>query len=589
MDVSTGDLLIFTEAGDGAGTAVSAADGAAVTLTASTSLVIDARDKAVSATGGASVEIDSSSSFIWGDVTASEAGSVNVSTGSSSSLIGTLSAASGAAVNVSLGAASNYFGRTATDAASTVTLTLGEGSEWFCLGDSELTSLTAVNSTIAINAVSEEGSFTTLTVGTLSGSGITFEMSADLAAGQSDRLVITNSPAEGVSYAVSLNLIGSEPAGNVSGISLISGAADAAFSLTDQVAYNGSADSWTLEYMTEEEGVASAGWYLTRQSGTNAADTRETDTVKNFGTSAGAYYAWRADMREISARVAEIRGGVVSAAGLWVKGIHERDRVSTAPGKGLRQKTFGLHIGADSIVADRGNAAWLAGVSLRFAHSDQDHLASAGNGTGNLDQYSAKLWASRVGRSGAYTTVVLTGGFYDADFEGVSNARNLTVKSDYTTFGLGAALEAGHRFEFGDRSPWFVEPQLALSYLWVKGRDWTTTTGMQVSQEDAEFLTGRAGFELGRRFPVGLTENDPRSMQFSLRAGVIHEFMGDQDVTLNRSHRFASEIGGTTAYYGLGLDFGLSEAQNLSVSLERETGAHYHRDLSARVNWSWRF
>lgn len=88
------------------------------------------------------------------------------------------------------------------------------------------------------------------------------------------------------------------------------------------------------------------------------------------------------------------------------------------------------------------------------------------------------------------------------------------AKANYGTWGFGASVEVGHMFSFDggvdDRrwfNHWFVEPQLQLSYFLAKGADYTTSTGLKVDQGNADFLTGRAGFVLGKKFNYGTVDD----------------------------------------------------------------------------------
>ena len=113
---------------------------------------------------------------------------------------------------------------------------------------------------------------------------------------------------------------------------------------------------------------------------------------------------------------------------------------------------------------------------------------------------------------------------------------------------------------------------------------------MRVSQDDLHALTGRAGAVLGKKWNYG-GENDldRRFLQFALRAGLIHEFLGQQDVTLNDNYIFRGELGGTTFYYGITGDWAFSPVQKVYFTLERETGSNYRRDLGLRFGYRYEF
>ncbi|MDO5532369.1 autotransporter outer membrane beta-barrel domain-containing protein [Sutterella sp.] len=533
-----------------------------------------------------------------------------------------------------------------------ISLSLGSGSTWNVTGDSWLDSLDVRSAVVDISyaTIPSASNYHRVTTNTLSGSDGTFTISIDLANESADnvatdQLVIIDGSTETATHKVAIELVGEEPASDKlhSANWLISQmnespSSSLAFETTGDyrtssttVAYDGSTDSWALKFLpadevemiettdwttktnTNEVSAASesadasgtteteaaeattisgeaGNWYLVRMTGSNAPDTPETDTVKNVGTSQAQYLAWRGDLSDLRQRLGEVRYGAQD--GGWVKIIYERERASGLAGQGYKAKTYGIHVGADGFVKNTENGSWLAGGSLRFARVDQKHLAEAGNGEGELDQYSAKLYATLTSRSGAYADIVLSGGYYDQDLEGVSNQGHL-AKADYSTYGAGISVEAGHMLSFGedvdDRqwyNHWFLEPQLQLAYYWLKGKDFNTTTGMSVSQDDVHFLTGRAGFVLGKKWNYGGEDDlDKRFLQVALKGGLIHEFLGEQDVTLNDSYKFQADMGGTTYYYGFTGDWEFARSQKFYLTIEQERGSDYRKDLGVRFGY----
>lgn len=526
--------------------------------------------------------------------------------------------------------------------AGSIRLDLGKSSLWNVTGNSWLNSLTAQNSTVDVSFASKNDIYHRVTTQKLSGQSNTFALSVDLANESArniltDQVVITDGSTETASHKVSIKLIGNEPAKEkLHSVNwLISQTNASAENLTFEpastVAYNGSTESWQLKFLSADEVAsidsvdwetktgsnavndgsgsgASGNWYLVRipsDSGDpdnpgkpdkpEKPDTPETDTIKNLGTLHAHYLAWRSDLSDLRKRLGEVRYG--AQEGAWAKVIYDRERASGLVGQGYKAETYGVHIGADRFVKNNENGSWLAGGSLKFARADQEHLADANNGTGVLDQYSANLYATYASRSGAYADFVLSGGYYEQELEGRSNQADRTVKGDYSTFGFGISAEVGHMLSFDedvdDRqwyNHWFLEPQLQLAYYWLNGQDFKTSTGMRVSQDDLHALTGRAGAVLGKKWNYG-GENDldRRFLQFALRAGLIHEFLGQQDVTLNDNYIFRGELGGTTFYYGITGDWAFSPVQKVYFTLERETGSNYRRDLGLRFGYRYEF
>ena len=136
----------------------------------------------------------------------------------------------------------------------------------------------------------------------------------------------------------------------------------------------------------------------------------------------------------------------------------------------------------------------------------------------------------------------------------------------------------------------FVEPQIQLSYFHVKGQDYTTSTGLSVSQGNANFLTGRAGLVLGQKFNYGTVDDlDRRYFQVGLLGGVKHEFLGgDQTISYTgvdggKASVRAGDIAGTRFYYGVNFDWQITENFRLYAQANREEGDHYTKDYDVSL------
>ena len=114
---------------------------------------------------------------------------------------------------------------------------------------------------------------------------------------------------------------------------------------------------------------------------------------------------------------------------------------------------------------------------------------------------------------------------------GLDNTGTGASHADYGTWGFGASIEIGHTFSLADDvddrrwfNHFFIEPQLELSYFHARGADYSTSTGLKVSQDNADFLTGRAGLVLGKKFNYGTEDElDRRYFQLAVIGGVKHE------------------------------------------------------------------
>lgn len=338
-------------------------------------------------------------------------------------------------------------------------------------------------------------------------------------------------------------------------------------------------------------------WYLVRYD--HEAPSEITDNV-TIGTSASQALAYMADLEDLRKRLGEVRYG--AQAGAWVKAFGKQDRVKASGGRGFKQEVYGINLGLDALAGTSENSSWLVGGAFRYANADQDGVGIGGS-TGDLDEYSFKVYATWMHEKGSYADFVLQAGRYEQEIDGLDNTGAGKSHADYGTWGFGASVEVGHMFSFGEETDdrrwfnhWFVEPQLELSYFHAKGADYSTSTGLKVSQDNADFLTGRAGLVIGKKFSYGSIDDlDRRYFQIAVIGGVKHEFLGgDQTIRYTgvdgiRRAAGADDIAGTRFYYGLNADWQMSDDWRLYAQIDREEGDHYTKDYDVSVGLKYSF
>ena len=320
-------------------------------------------------------------------------------------------------------------------------------------------------------------------------------------------------------------------------------------------------------------------------------------TVANSASMALAYDA---DLEDLRTRLGEVRYGAQD--GLWAKAFAKQNRLSGSGLPGFKQEIYGLNLGLDHLVKADEESAWLFGGAFRYSDADQKGLG-VGYTTGTLQEYSGKLYATWMHDKGSYADFVLQAGRYEQKLDGFDNTGMDKSKADYGTWGFGASIEVGHMFSFGENvddrqwfNHWFLEPQLQLSYFRAKGADYTTSTGLKVDQGDADYLTGRAGVVLGKKFNYGsINDLDKRYFQIALIGGAKHEFIGgDQDITYtgvdgDSLKVSARDIDGTRFYYGVNADWQLARDWRLYAKFEREKGNDFCEDYDVSVGFKYAF
>lgn len=67
-----------------------------------------------------------------------------------------------------------------------------------------------------------------------------------------------------------------------------------------------------------------------------------------------------------------------------------------------------------------------------------------------------------------------------------------------------------------------------------------------------------------------------------------HDFLGNYKVSLN-DQIFSKNIGKTTGYYGVGLDWQAAGSTRFYMQLEREHGSHYTKEYEVSVGMKYQF
>ena len=300
---------------------------------------------------------------------------------------------------------------------------------------------------------------------------------------------------------------------------------------------------------------------------------------------AGHYAMWYGQLTDLRKRLGEMRSD--TQTGLWVRGFADTARLEGFADTTFTQTTYGASLGYDAPVFESGSSLFVAGLQLRGALARQDVNGSWG-GNGDLKSAGCGLYATWLGDGGWYADAVGTIDWYNHRIRSTM-LDGTRVHDDRSSYGLGASLEAGRRFDFAysneGRDFWFLEPQLELSYFWVKGGDFEASNGMEISQKDMDSLTGRAGLVFGRKFALDGGDGG-HYIQPSVKGGVNREFLGRQKASFNGEDMTAN-MHGTRVYYGFGVDWQAADTLRLYMQAERESGDHYTREynVSAGVKW----
>lgn len=276
---------------------------------------------------------------------------------------------------------------------------------------------------------------------------------------------------------------------------------------------------------------------------------------------------WRSQLTNLSDRMGTLRT-MPQAAGAWAR--YNNGRLD---GRGLEYDYSTIEVGFDAPVSSN----FLVGVSFDYTIGDTDLNA----GSADNDVYTVGLYGTYYGDNGGFVDLMAKIGRIDNEYT-VSNTAGLE-KGDYMMTGAIVGIEAGHRFDLAHNM--FVEPQVQLSYSWLRATDYATNI-RSVDFETIESLVARVGVMGGMKF----AEN--RGAAY-LKASYNHDFLGNVDAAMyavngsGNSAKISDELDDNWVEVSLGVSYSVTDT--LNTFLDVGTGFGGDIDQKWRINFGARY
>lgn len=314
---------------------------------------------------------------------------------------------------------------------------------------------------------------------------------------------------------------------------------------------------WASASVHEKKGDEITSTY----SGPSSLITSTTDLALMNGL------VWRSQLTNLSDRMGTLRT-MPQAAGAWARYNNSR-----LDGRGLEYDYSTIEVGFDAPVSSN----FLVGVSFDYTIGDTDLNA----GSADNDVYTVGLYGTYYGDNGGFVDLMAKIGRIDNEYT-VSNTAGLE-KGDYMMTGAIVGIEAGHRFDLAHNL--FVEPQVQLSYSWLRATDYSTNI-RSVDFETIESLVARVGVMGGMKF----AEN--RGAAY-LKASYNHDFLGNVDAAMyavngsGNSAKISDELDDNWAEVSLGVSYSVTDT--LNTFLDVGTGFGGDIDQKWRINFGARY
>lgn len=505
---------------------------------------------------------------------------------------------------------SSISANTSISSGGTIELGLGNGAFWNVVGDSHVSSLTALGNDSHVFLTYESDKRNTLVIDELKGeSQLTFVLHTDLkgkdAINANDRVVIKS--ASSGNHAIYIPSSG-EAESNVESSYLVYAPDSVSIQLDEKHHTNQLVDKGLYLYKLTSEKVAAPeeaysltreaapsynGYYLTLATD-NPNDSGDTENPGNSGKPVtpllsptakavlamagmgGQNAMYHNQLSDLRKRLGEVRG-MTESNGLWVSASGQRDRFDGFASNGVKQNAYRFNLGLDHKIG-----SWLVGANFKYLHGTQKTSNPDSHAKGKVNSAGANIYGTWIAENGFYTDIVASFDHYHQKIT-TSMLDGRGVSGKVNNFGLGLSAEVGKKF--GLTKDFFVEPQAQLAYYWIKGKDFSMSNGMKVEQDDFNSLVGRLGVVAGKDFKDA--EGNTKGQVF-VKGGVKQQFAGKQKLRAN-SVQFKDELKGTSGYYGLGFEANPNKKVSLYGHVERENGKHYTKEIEVMLGLRYKF
>jgi len=348
--------------------------------------------------------------------------------------------------------------------------------------------------------------------------------------------------------------------------------------ITASSVYSNAGNVFDYTYGTGSEDGAndSEDWYI-------AVSGKSAESNPNFSAAKGAMYAGYAlgtELDTLNKRMGEARY-LEEDDGVWVRYRHSKT------GWDDTYETNGdmFQLGFDNEVTEKDGKHY-RGVAIDYTDADTNIMGISGEG--EHERYAVSLYDTWLGEKGHYRDFVLRGGRINSDYDisGAFSKGYEDIGGDYHQWFGSISAEWGRKNEMG--TGWYFEPQIQAQLARVGGASYVSDSGVDVDQDGATSLIGRAGFRIGREYVKDNGKHD----NFYIKADLLHEFAGDKSFSLTGNDgRYDKEYDGQETWcdVGIGADISLGKNSYFWADVERTFGADFDNTWQINGGFRWEF
>lgn len=355
--------------------------------------------------------------------------------------------------------------------------------------------------------------------------------------------------------------------------------------------YFANVESGTTSFITASSVYSNASnvFDYTYGTGSNGTDWyifvsgKSAESNPNFSAAKGAMYAGYAlgtELDTLNKRMGEARY-LEENDGVWVRYRHSKT------GWDDTYETNGdmFQLGFDNEVTEKDGKHY-RGVAIDYTDADTNIMGISGEG--EHERYAVSLYDTWLGEKGHYRDLVLRGGRINSDYDvsGAFGNEYEDIGGDYHQWFGSISAEWGRKNDMG--TGWYFEPQVQAQLARVGGASYVSDSGVDVDQDGATSLIGRAGFRIGREYVKDNGKHD----NFYIKADLLHEFAGDKSFSLTGNDgRYDKEYDGQETWcdVGIGADISLGKNSYFWADVERTFGADFDNTWQINGGFRWEF
>ncbi|HDL8433726.1 autotransporter outer membrane beta-barrel domain-containing protein [Yersinia enterocolitica] len=316
-------------------------------------------------------------------------------------------------------------------------------------------------------------------------------------------------------------------------------------------------------------------WYI---SGIDKKLSAVSDTVlANAGVNYGTATA-RLEIDSLNKRLGELRNDQ-QENGIWLR--YKGGEMKSKDTSHFKNQYHFYQLGYDN-KDEYENGIWTKGIAAHYL----DGKSEFDYGSGDNKSYGGSLYSSwnRPDQQD-YVDLVFKYSHLKSNFD-YRNTLGTGGHGTGSNSSWSVSAEYGREFSLDNGN--FIEPQGQLVYTYLNKADYSTNSGLLVSQDNINSVIGRAGVRVGHRFE-GKSNND-----IYLKADLLREFAGDCNVTIRgKDTVLVDNQNGKDNWivYGIGTNIQFTEDNNsrFYLDLEKSSGGDINTQwqLNAGLRWEW--